>query len=227
MTTTPHDTARDALRAGRSTDVASVLDGLDDPAAWWLRAVAAGLLGDTLATQVALRRAMREGPLPEAALADVARLYAEDVLAGRVNAALGVVAVTVHAERLGDPPAEAELVAAALCRAAVLESTAGDAPPEPVAGLLCDLAALAHRTGAHDRAVGLARDAQEVGRRTGDAEAFGAATLLLARTCADDGDRELAAAVLAHGERVLVDWASSEALMAFQEAAGRVRHAWS
>lgn len=191
--------AREALAAGDADASLAELAGQRGAAVAWLRALAAAHLGDPLRVHLALRDATRQTALPSTAVEDVARPFAEAVLADDpAAAAWRPLAVAVHQARGAlDVQDDVELAVSLVCAA-----LARPEPADPPA-LLVALTGLRRHLGHLADTLDLARTAQDVARRAGDAEALAAATLLLAEAVHADGDVPTADAVIRHGGRWL------------------------
>ncbi|MCB9681549.1 MAG: hypothetical protein H6733_08780 [Alphaproteobacteria bacterium] len=188
----------------------------------WIRALCSAALGDVVRTQVALRQAVRDQPLPSTALDDVACAYADAVLTDSATAAAWqAVAAVVH-EGLGLPawgsPAELawHLVAAA----------ADAVPVDARAPFVVRLAALHAVLGHPTEAATLARAAQRTADDSGQHAVFAEASLLLAQLHHAE-DAPLAHAILRHAGRRLERVADAEAQAAFTGRAADLVLTWT
>lgn len=214
------DRVRAALHRGQAAEALALCTSAHTdggPADAWARALAAAAAGSPLQARIALRAATRDGPLPEGALADVARPFALAVLTGDAEAATGwrVLAGPLHGA-LTEDAAPTDVHAAWNLLLAAADAAAPDDRHRWV--VLLGLLQL-HR-GDAAAATPLLRAAQDGAARRRDAPVWRDATLALARVCRLDGEPELAQDVVRHGTRRLRDWGDTE-------AAASLEYAWS
>lgn len=196
---TPVDRARDALRDGLPDAALEHLRGVEHPDAHWIRAVASAASGDPVRVHLAVRALSRAGAWPSAPTRDVAHPFAAAVCEDAPQTAAWRVLATAVLAMLGKeaPPTDLNLA----WELAVLDADL--ATDTDRASRIVALAALRRRMKHLDAARDLARGAQDAAVAAMDADAYVAASNLLADICADEGDLELAASVRRHAERRL------------------------